>query len=265
MEITNEDGVEARKVTVAQYPLEYITNIQGWYSSREDFGSTWENPRGTPKRVSADTYNRWNDEWTYSATEYGQSVFFTSKVAEQITSGNNKGKSSISYYYFRRNSSSEFTQKEIWAAGNARMYHVRITASSGDYTIGKPRITADGIIDPGRDNEKLVSPSFMIASQLGAVYDVNSVEMAASHCKQYVEVYKDEKGKSVALSDWRLPTRAELEIIIDFQYRDNAAMDEVLAGKEYYSASGVVNNPGGSNTSGGVAIRCIRDAFDTQK
>jgi hypothetical protein len=105
----------------------------------------------------------------------------------------------------------------------------------------------------------------MIASQLGAVYDVNSVEMAASHCKQYVEVYKDEKGKSVALSDWRLPTRAELEIIIDFQYRDNAAMDEVLAGKEYYSASGVVNNPGGSNTSGGVAIRCIRDAFDTQK
>ena len=265
LEITNEDGVEARKVTVAQYPLEYITNIQGWYSSREDFGSTWENPRGTPKRVSADTYNRWNDEWTYSATEYGQSVFFTSKVAEQITSGNNKGKSSISYYYFRRNSSSEFTQKEIWAAGNARMYHVRITASSGDYTIGKPRITADGITDPGRDNEKLVSPSFMIASQLGAVYDVNSVEMAASHCKQYVEVYKDEKGKSVALSDWRLPTRAELEIIIDFQYRDNAAMDEVLAGKEYYSASGVVNNPGGSNTSGGVAIRCIRDAFDTQK
>lgn len=50
LEITNEDGVEARKVTVAQYPLEYITNIQGWYSSREDFGSTWENPRGTPKQ-----------------------------------------------------------------------------------------------------------------------------------------------------------------------------------------------------------------------
>lgn len=37
LEITNEDGVEARKVTVAQYPLEYITNIQGWYSYRKDF------------------------------------------------------------------------------------------------------------------------------------------------------------------------------------------------------------------------------------
>lgn len=42
-------------------------------------------------------------------------------------------------------------------------------------------------------------------------------------------------------------------------------MDEVLAGKEYYSASGVVDNPDGSSISGGVAIRCIRDAFDTQK
>lgn len=84
LEITNEDGVEARKVTVAQYPLEYITNIQGWYSSREDFGSTWENPRGTPKRVSADNYNRWNDEWTYSATEYGQSVFLHQKLPSKL-------------------------------------------------------------------------------------------------------------------------------------------------------------------------------------
>lgn len=27
--------------------------------------------------------------------------------------------------------------------------------------------------------------------------------------------------------DWRLPTRAELEIIMEFQYKENAAMDEV--------------------------------------
>ena len=31
------NGVEARKVTVAQYPLEYIVNIQSWYSYRDDF------------------------------------------------------------------------------------------------------------------------------------------------------------------------------------------------------------------------------------
>ena len=30
-DVTNAEGI-TRKVTVAQYPLEYITNIQGWYS-----------------------------------------------------------------------------------------------------------------------------------------------------------------------------------------------------------------------------------------
>lgn len=100
----------------------------------------------------------------------------------------------------------------------------------------------------------------MIASQLGAVYDVNSVEMAASHCEQYVEV--DTDGN--VYDDWRLPTRAEVEIIIDYQYKTNAAMDEVLAGKYYYCADGgTVYNAKGSSTTNGTAIRCIRDAFDT--
>ena len=185
MTVRNADGVE-RQVLIRQYPLEYITNIQGWYSYRSDFGgTTWENPRSSTKRVSAYNYSSRNDTWSYSATETGQSVFFTSKVAEEVTSGRNKGKSTISYYYFRWSSSTSFSTETIWeGTGNARMYHVQITASSGDYTLGRPRIT-NGITDSGADNAQLVSPSFMIASQLGAVYEANSVAMAASHCKQY--------------------------------------------------------------------------------
>lgn len=264
--IKNKEEIE-RKVTIAQYPLEYITNIQGWYSYRSDFGgTTWQNPNSTNKRVSAYNYNKNKDTWSYSATGYGQNYTFTSKVAEEVTSGNNKGKSTISYYYYRRSTSTSFLTSTIWEDdGNARMYHVRITASSGNYTVGRPKMTEEGITDPGTDNAELVSPSFMIASQLGAVYTISSVEMAASHCKQYVEVYKDKQtGETVHLQDWRLPTKAELEIIIKFQYKDNAAMDEVLAGKHYYSASGVVDNPEGSSTSGSTAIRCVRDAYETE-
>lgn len=260
-DVTNADGI-TRKVTVAQYPLEYITNIQGWYSYRSDFGgTTWENYRNpTNKRVSAYNYNKNNDTWGYSATGYGQDYTFTSKVAEEIISGRNKGKSKISYYYYRNNYSNSFSTEEIWNAGNARMYYVRITASSGDYTVGRPKITENGITDPGADNAELVSPSFMIASQLGAVFEISSVEMAASHCKQYVEVSKD----GAVYDDWRLPTKAELEIIIKFQYKTNAAMDEVLAGKHYYSASGIVDNPQGSNDQNPdqKAIRCVRDAYE---
>lgn len=263
--VTNSDGNE-RKLLVKQYPLEYITNIQGWYSYRSDFGgTTWENPGATTKRVSATSYNRNTQTWTYSATGYGQGQFFTSKVAEEITTGDNKGKSIISYYHYYYEwwtISNDFDTAEIWGAanpGNARMYHVCITATSDKYTIGIPRIT-DGKTDPGADNAKLVSPSFMIASQLGAVYDVNSVEMAASHCEQYVEV--DTDGN--VYDDWRLPTRAEVEIIMDYQYKTDAAMDEVLAGREYYCADGgTVRNENSSSTSWNTAIRCIRDAFDT--
>lgn len=271
--VTNETG-QSRSVTVAQYPLEYITNIQGWYSYRSDFGgTTWENYRNpSQKRVTAYSYNRNNDTWQYTATGYGQymqsgwweyvDLFFTSKVATEVTFGENRGKSTIAYYYYRRDNSTTLNTEDIWTnTGNARMYHVQITASSGEYTLGKPRIT-NGRTDPGADNAELVSPSFMIASQLGAVFDVNSIEMAASHCEQYVETYKDETGRAVHLDDWRLPTKAELEIIIKFQYVENAVMDEVLAGKSYYSASGVVSNPNGSSNNGGTAIRCIRDAYD---
>lgn len=264
MEVTNQDGATPKYVKIAQYPLEYITNIQGGYSYRSDFGgTTWKNYRNpTNKRVSAYNYNENRDTWSYSATGYGQNYTFTSKVAEEIVSGNNKGKSKISYYYYNRSTSTRLSTEEIWSAGNARMYYVRITASSGDYTVGRPKITENGITDPGADNAELVSPSFMIASQLGAVYEISSVEMAASHCKQYVEVSKD----GAVYDDWRLPTKAELEIIIKFQYKTNAAMDEVLAGKHYYSASGIVDNPQGSNNQNPdqKAIRCVRDAYETE-
>ena len=253
--VENEEGIK-REVKVAQYPLEYITNIQGWYSYRSDFGgTTWENYRDpSQKRVSAYNYDSRNDTWSYSATRYGNDYIFTSKVAEEIETGSNRGKSSISYYYYNRWQTSLSTN-EFWNAGNARMYHVQITASSGDYTLGQPRIT-NGKTDPGEDNAELVSPSFMIASQLGAVFSISDEEMAASHCREYVEVAQD----GTVYDDWRLPTRAELEIIMEFQYKENAAMDEVLAGPSYWSASGLVYNNKGSGTA--KTIRCIRDAYD---
>lgn len=141
------------------------------------------------------------------------------------------------------------------------MYHVRLTSSSSSYTVGIPKLDDRGYTDVGDDNKVLVSPSFMIASQLGATYSPTSVNMAASHCNQYVEVYEDpQTGETVHLKDWRLPTEAEINIIIRFQYAENAAMDEVLAGQYYWSATGAVENPNGDGGTSS-AVRCIRDAF----
>lgn len=255
LEVTNTDGATPRKVIIRQYPLEYITNILGWYSYRSDFGGTTYENRGTNRYVSTTWFGGW--QYSTSVPSWRYAPFFTSKVASSTESS---GKSNLDYYYYSRNSSRPSTSSYRTArdGGNARMYHVRITASSGTYTIGRPRIT-NGVTDPGADNAELVSPSFMIASQLGAVQPTEYKDVAASHCEQYVEVYKDENGNTVHLDDWRLPTKAELNIIMKFQYSSDA-MDEVLAGAWYWSASESVYNKDGEDGSADDAyIRCIRD------
>lgn len=328
IKVKNTDGIE-RIVLIKQYPLEYITNIQGWYSYRSDFllnkddensVTTYELLNGVD--VKGKTYSKdtnpfpgetedWKcgctlnaSTWAYGPKETG---FFGSKVAgDVVETGNNKGKAYIFFYRWTRNTEEistivgyetvkewqkkwtgwryewvevevekpiyEYTYNYTYSVNpaqyvwdtyaNPRMYHVRLTASSGNYTLGRPRII-NGITAPGADNAKLVSPSFMIASQLGAVQPSNNKEAAAEHCKYYVEVYKDQvTNTTIHLKGWRLPTEAEIKIIVDFQTTSDA-MDTVLSGAWYWSASGSVENKNGSDGSKDNAyIRCIRDAYD---
>lgn len=283
-DVTNADGI-TRKVTVAQYPLTYITNIEGYYSYRDDFVSTasdgtsgvttWELLAG--KQINKGSqytnaqvpYNEndawicgcsWNSDrktWSYGKTTTG---FFASKVVKTYNAST--GLSDIEYarwteYWSGTLSRRRYTYNTSTSSvdlNNHRMYHVVITASSGEYTLGVPRIT-DGKTDPGSDNAQLVSPSFMLASQLGAVMAIQDLEGAAVHCERYVEVAKD----GTVYDDWRLPTQAEIMIIYKYQ-NDSDAMDEVLAGNRYWSASGLVAKPG-VNSPSDRAIRCIRDAY----
>ncbi|MDE6217187.1 hypothetical protein [Bacteroides sp.] len=278
LEVTNEDGVTPRKVTVKQYPLEYITNIQSWYSYRDDFKNN--NSQPTTYEFQGDgivgiSYNSRNE--TYSKSQ-NSSGFWRSKVA---SSHNNDGSSTISYYRWQAgggwtgwtNDGSNRSIQTAQSNGNARMYHIRITASSGDYTLGKPRLTQEGYTDSGADNAKLVSPSFMIASRLGFLNTSGNIDLSQSyaqnvvrdHCANYVEVYKDKNGNTVTLNDWRLPTEAELNIIMKFQggEKDNAdAIDYLLNANYYWSASGRILNS--KSNSSGTSVRCIRDAYDDE-
>lgn len=262
-ELTNEDNI-TRTVTVAQYPLEYITNIQGWYSYRMDFEGTNYEKGENSHYTCATSYTKSTDKWSFSTSDYNS--FFGSKVAYVQRNGT----SSLNYYYYEKGWLGSWNKKEtsknLSSLNNARMYHVRITATSGEYTLGRPRMI-DGKTDGGKDNEVLVSPSFMIASQLGAVNSnaCKSVEMAASHCKQYVETYKDKEGKVHHVKGWRLPTKAEVAIIMKFQKKEDA-IDVVLSGNQYWCASGCVKTSTGEIISStGSPVRCIRDAYDIEK
>jgi hypothetical protein len=258
--ITNEDGLVER-VDVTQYPLEYITNQQAYYSYRTDFKNT--NAYPTTYQYKGDRYvsASWsNSRWYYSAST-GSDYFFTSKVADQ----NSDGTSDIYFYSYSQNGTSPSMGKNsINGLDNARMYHVNITSTSNTYVLGIPMQDADGYTDKGTENSKLVSPSFMIASQLGAVYasggDTESNrKRARTHCKEYAETYVNEKGEVVHLTDWRLPTSAEIGIIVKFQTKSEV-MDVVLGGRYYFCASGTVGT-GISGNNDGYFLRCIRDVY----
>lgn len=295
-EVKNTQGA-TKTFTVMQYPLVYITNQLGWYSYRSDFiasgqsvPTTYENISETNNIVSIGNPN---GEFQYfSNNSIGKSAgFWLSKVDRKHTSsGIYEGQSNIDSYYWRRGS---IGMSDSTPGSNARMYHVRITATSDDYTLGAPRLDEDGYTDSGVDNAKLVSLSFMIASELGVVqmsainyrntsnsetYLQDMKNVFGQHCKNYVETYtrtnSNGKTETIHLDDWRLPTEEELKIIMNIQGAsgdNNSAIDYLLSAGFYYTASGPVFNSkntmsGGvnqnSNPTSSTSVRCVRDAYD---
>ncbi len=249
-EVYNQTGQMA-KFVVAQYPTLYITNEMGYYSYRSDFGGTTYINKGNPN-YSGVTWR--NGGWSYGYYETG---FFNSKVAVKTTNSY-----SIRYYYYNNNSSTVQTNNGISGLNNPRMYHVHVTATSSKYTVGKPRLDSEGYTESSLENSKLVSPSFMIASQLGATMTPDGgITQAKQHCREYVEV----TDNGIIYDDWRLPTAAEIEIIASHQDASDA-MATVMTGWAYFCSYNVIDGnvvyyqttgKSGSNT----AVRCIRDAY----
>ena len=275
LKVTNKDGF-SREVLVEQYPLEFITNIQSWYSYRDDFKSnnsevsTYETAGSRITALSLTmSNNRWTGNYTYH-TNTASSGFWRSKVVSQVRSD---GSSTIQYYYWNNNTRRTSSAS---ASTNARMYHIRITSTSADYKLGNPKLTNDGFTDPSAENALLVSPSFMIASGLG-YFDSNTgnlqnlnkdgeefLKVVREHCARYVEVYKDANNNKVVLDDWRLPTETELGIIMEYQGTQgdtNAAIDYLLNAEYYWAANRRIENDKAQGSNGITAVRCIRDAL----
>ena len=310
LKVTNEEGL-SEIVNVEQYPLIYITNNLPWYSYRDDYyyrttgGHGW-NGNVTSSTTSGDlptTYQYDGDhivsiyqiesvdvdtktvKYTYSSAASSNNHGWTcSKV--RGNKQNNGEKYAINYYSFTYRSRRWSKSTSSCETHNVRNYHVRMMASSGDYTLARPALDEYGYTAGDEDNSKLVSPSFVIASRLGAVLSTYSglsnmsndkkLIAFADHCKNYVEVddvNDDAKNPVVVYDNWRLPTEAELKIIMQIQGTDgqNAdAIDFLLNGGYYMSASGPVYNHKNNDSTDeladpmkatGVAIRCVRDAF----
>lgn len=244
VKVTNGQRL-SKEFTVKQYPLEYIVTVPGWYSYRTDFRSTYE-VMGNRKT--------WNDN--FKSKVYTKGSIYTYAWYR----GEWKYNYWYEYYYWEWDTSSNPANVQLGekqsSNPNNNMYFVRITKTSSEYVLSVPAMDKDGYTESSPENNKLVAPAFMIASQLGTVTNQN-FSSAKEHCKQYAE-------KSLAgevYEDWRLPTEAELKIIEKYQGVDGSVIDIVLGGKYYWAASGkrVFISSGDNYPDNNKAfIRCIR-------
>ena len=178
--------------------------------------------------------------------------------------------------------------------GNHRMYHIRINTTSTEYNIGRPAMmTIDGrtYTAEGEKNSQMVSPSFMVASMLGETavpkdrdgYVVPKegglYPLAQRQCEQYVETRFEDTNKNgiwdegepvTHYDDWRLPTKAEIELIARYQ-NNSRAIDFLLDGETYYcasivegeySAETILSAPIAGATRNGYYMRCVRDVYE---
>lgn len=245
------DGLE-ELVTIKQYPLEYIQGIAGWYSTKDEL-NTYETTLWGDRYTGTTAGIDWQKDRTLHSKEKGSGDdHFNAKVKEE-------GDYYIYEYYDKSVRGGYQAKKRQNSTGksNNRMYVVQITNTPQDskYKIG--HVTN---IDKNTklSSEDVVSPAFMLASQLGTVTaftNENDGKNASEHCDKYIEVRKD--GKKY--TDWRLPTASEIGVITNYQYKKNQnVIDVVLAGGSYWALNGnqVEANP--DNEYRGY-VRCVRD------
>lgn len=228
------DGLE-EIVTIKQYPLEYIQGIAGWFSTK-----------------SIDGWIDWQtDQEAHSNKKKSYDSNFNAKVkiGTKIYEYNDYYSYYYGYYY------AKYDQDATSGRDNNQMYVVQITSTNqtnSDYKIG--HVTN---INPNTklSEENVVSPAFMLASQLGTVSTFSEGVNASNHCDKYVEVRTD--GQKY--TGWRLPTAAEIGVITKYQYDSKQnVMSEVLRGRQYWALDGskVTAN---KNGSGSGYVRCVRD------
>lgn len=227
--LENAEGKQAT-VKYKQSPLIETQNFFGDYSSRS------------------------KDGWAYR-TAAGQNVY------NSYTYDYNGGYQAK--YYENSYIRSFYDDTSFDNLKNNHMYIIQVSSTKDSkYNIAHPNIDKS----TGYTNDEVVSPAFMIASQLGAVRSANfNQSRAKTHCETYREV-KKENGKQVIYDGWRLPTKTEIQFIVDFQqesYKNNKGKTKqpikpVLEGANYYT----LNNKTvatGVESGDEVFVRCVRD------
>lgn len=134
--------------------------------------------------------------------------------------------------------------------------------------LGYPKRDSKGNTIDTEENNRRVSPRFMLASQHGTT-TADTYVLSRDKCTSYVE--RDETTGET-YSDWRMPTLAELYMIDILQNIRLCEVKKILEGGAYWSAREEKNvefmDPRVGSTLGyyglRAAVRCVRDVKDNR-
>lgn len=307
--VENQQGV-TDTLFVEQYPLEYFTSEQSWYSYVDD-GTLGQPNSSCFSYEQAPTRNSTNGDRIYAGSGGGYVIGFWDLqfFSMVVYSTNATDGESVIYQYYYNNPINVIWHDNDWNLqlytdwsflggspvtvnlNNARIYHLYMTStndmtlpgnsadsSDSEYRLGIPQTDSNGYTVNTADNNKLVSPSLMVASQLGCTKAWGNRSEVEQHCKQYVE----KTAAGVVYDDWRLPTRAEMDVLTYYQRPGTTADPNPSVVKQtfraywYWCADGPYKNKYGISTydfgsEGGTdwggystspnepAVRCVRD------
>lgn len=294
--VENQQGA-TDTLFVEQYPLEYFTSEQSWYSYVDD-GTLGQPNSSCFSYEQAPTRNSNDDDRIYAGSGGGYVIGFWDLqfFSMVVYSTNATNGESVIYQYYYNNPINVFWHDNDWNLqlytdwslfggnpvtvnlNNARIYHLYLTSTSGQHRLGIPQTDSNGYTVNTPDNNLLVSPSLMVASQLGCTKAWGNRSEVEQHCKQYVE----KTAAGVVYDDWRLPTRAEMDVLTYYQRPGTTADPNPSVVKQtfraywYWCADGPYENKYGISTydfgsEGGTdwggystsqnepAVRCVRD------
>lgn len=241
VEFTVHCADKSEKVIVRHYPADFVTGISGSYS----------------------TYNLNN--WAVP----GQSKSYNSSLGSGNTlTFSNNGTYSFrarmwynnTIYTLNANGTAGSTASNV---GNNQMYVLQITSANDQYRLGRPILTTNTATVNGStatyftSDDDVLSPAFMLASQMGVINGGNTMSQVASaiHCALYKEVADD----GTEFTEWRLPTKKEVAYMIYNQYHNTNVMIEVLRGQFYWTLDGGRAENTEAPTDSRTYTRCVRD------
>lgn len=256
------DGFEWEVCTQAQYNAAAAENRKVETVKNHPGTGTWVDW----SRDEGKTYNTANAKYTYDGSAYQAKVYYNGRVYPiNVTRSGGTGNRSYTYNrstsYNNANDWSCYWTDGTWGSQNStmnltnnHMYIIQISKAESGVILGRPRIN-----NAYQSQDNVVSPAFMIASQLGAVSTFDSGADAATHCHTYMEVAEN----GYRFVGWRLPTASELAYIVGYQGNEDitssGVFEPVITGISYYTLDGQVTNTYYPGATGTNRVRCVRD------